>query len=119
MPMCPRPPDPITTHFVPAPSTGIAFFTAWIAVRPASASAAISAGCSDGSSLTTERALVSRYSAKPPARVMPGEGGLAAGARAGEEVRGEAAVAVDAGERAVLAHHVVAQPARAAQAARD
>ena len=56
----------------PAPRTGIAFLTAWIAVRPASASAAISAGCSDGSSLTTERALVCRYSAKPPSRLMPG-----------------------------------------------
>jgi len=43
-----------------------------MAVRPASARAAISCGCRDGSSLTTERALVSRYSAKPPSRLMPG-----------------------------------------------
>ena len=57
---------------MPAPSTGIAFLTAWIAVSPASASAAIEAGSSDGSSLTTERALVSRKSAKPPSRLMPG-----------------------------------------------
>ena len=62
----------MTTTLVPAPSTGIAFLTAWIAVRPASASAAMSVGCSDGSSLTTERALVSRNSAKPPSRLMPG-----------------------------------------------
>ena len=62
----------MTTAFVPAPSTGIAFLTAWIAVRPASASAAICVGCSDGSSLTTERALVCSSSAKPPSRSMPG-----------------------------------------------
>ena len=62
----------MTTVRVPAPSTGIAFLTAWMAVRPASASAAIWVGCSDGSSLTTERALVSRKSAKPPSRLMPG-----------------------------------------------
>ena len=72
MPMWPSPPAPITTAFVPAPRTGIAFLTAWIAVRPASASAAICVGCSDGSSLTTERALVCRYSANPPSRLMPG-----------------------------------------------
>ena len=72
MPMWPSPPAPITTAFVPGPSTGIAFLTAWIAVRPASASAAMSVGSSDGSSLTTERALVSRKSAKPPSRSMPG-----------------------------------------------
>ena len=70
--MCPSPPAPITTALVPAPSTGIAFLTAWIAVSPASASAAIEAGSSDGSSLTTERALVSSSSAKPPSRLMPG-----------------------------------------------
>ena len=58
---------------MPAPSTGIAFLTAWIAVSPASASAAIEAGSSDGSSLTTERALVSSSSAKPPSRLMPGK----------------------------------------------
>src|SRR3954463_16815912 len=40
-------------------------------------------------------------------------------ARAGEQVLGEAAVAVDAGERAVLAVHVVAATARTAQPARD
>ena len=72
MPMWPSPPAPITTARVPAPSTGIAFLTAWMAVSPASASAAICVGCSDGSSLTTERALVSRKSAKPPSRLMPG-----------------------------------------------
>ena len=92
--MWPSPPAPITTALVPAPSTGIAFLTAWIAVSPASASAAICVGCSDGSSLTTERALV-------------------------EQELGEAAVAVDAGERAVDAVHVVAAPARPAQPARD
>ena len=70
--MWPSPPAPITTAFVPAPSTGIAFLTAWMAVSPASASAAIEAGSSDGSSLTTERALVSSSSAKPPSRLMPG-----------------------------------------------
>jgi hypothetical protein len=32
----------------------------------------MSAGWSDGSSLTTERALVSRKSANPPSRLMPG-----------------------------------------------
>src|SRR6185369_2762070 len=58
---------------VPAPTTGIAFLTAWMAVSPASASAAIEAGSSDGSSLTTERALVSRKFAKPPSRLMPGK----------------------------------------------
>ena len=47
--------------------------TAWIAVRPASASAAIEVGSSDGSSLTTERALVCSSSAKPPSRSMPGK----------------------------------------------
>src|SRR3954468_23313690 len=72
MPMCPSPPAPMTTVRVPAPMTGIAFLTAWIAVSPASASAAMSAGWSDGSSFTTDRALVSRYSAKPPSRLMPG-----------------------------------------------
>ena len=92
--MWPRPPAPITTHLVPAPSTGIAFLTAWIAVSPASASAAICVGCSDGSSLTTERALVGADSAKPPSRSMPGN---------------EPFVAV----------HVVAAPAGAAQPARD
>jgi hypothetical protein len=71
-PMCPRPPAPITTARVPGPSTGIAFLTAWMAVSPASASAAIEAGFSVGSSLTTERALVRRKSAKPPSRLMPG-----------------------------------------------
>src|SRR4051812_9257282 len=40
-------------------------------------------------------------------------------ARAGEQVLGEATVAVDAGERAVLAVHVVAATARTAQPARD
>src|SRR3954447_18302397 len=40
-------------------------------------------------------------------------------ARAREQVLGEAAVAVDPGERPVLAVHVVAQTAGAAQAARD
>ena len=44
MPMWPRPPAPITTTRVPGPSTGSAFFTAWIAVRPASARAAMSFG---------------------------------------------------------------------------
>ena len=73
MPMWPSPPAPITTTFAPAPSTGTAFLTAWIAVSPASASAAMSFGSSDGSSLTTERALVSRNSAKPPSRLMPGK----------------------------------------------
>ena len=90
--MWPSPPAPITTARVPAPSTGIAFLTAWMAVSPASASAAICVGCSDGSSLTTERALVSRNSAKPPSRLMPGND-------------------------AVLAVHVVAAPAGAAQPA--
>ena len=70
--MWPRPPAPMTTTWLPAPSTGIAFLTAWIAVSPASASAAMSAGRSEGSSLTTDRALVSRKSAKPPSRLMPG-----------------------------------------------
>ena len=74
--MWPSPPAPITTVLVPAPSIGIAFLTAWIAVRPASASAAIAAGSSDGSSLTTERALVCRNSAKPPSRPMPGNSPL-------------------------------------------
>ena len=74
--MWPSPPAPMTTVFVPAPSTGIAFLTAWIAVRPASASAAMSVGCSDGSSFTTERALVCRNSAKPPSRPIPGNSPL-------------------------------------------
>ena len=94
MPMCPSPPAPMTTTRVPGPSTGMAFLTAWMAVRPASASAAMLAGSSEGSSLTTERALVCRYSAKPPS--MP-----------------------EAGEGAVLAVHVVAGPAGAAQPAGD
>ena len=72
MPIWPRPPAPITTTLVPEPSTGTAFLTAWMAVSPASASAAMSFGSSDGSSLTTERALVNRKSAKPPSRLMPG-----------------------------------------------
>ena len=72
-PMWPRPPAPITTALVPAPRTGIAFLTAWIAVSPASASAAMSLGSRDGSSLTTERALVNRKSANPPSRLMPGK----------------------------------------------
>ena len=72
MPMWPSPPAPITTARVPGPRTGIAFLTAWMAVRPASASAAIDAGSSEGSSLTTERALVNRNSAKPPSRLIPG-----------------------------------------------
>ena len=62
----------MTTARVPGPRTGIAFLTAWIAVSPASASAAMSLGCSDASSLTTERALVCRSSAKPPSRLIPG-----------------------------------------------
>ena len=73
IPMCPRPPAPITTARVPGPRTGIAFFTAWMAVSPASASAAMSLGSSDGSSFTTDRALVNRNSAKPPSRSMPGK----------------------------------------------
>ena len=72
MPMWPSPPAPITTAFVPAPSTGIAFLTAWIAVSPASASAAIDAGSSDGSSFTTDRAEVCRNCANPPSRLIPG-----------------------------------------------
>ena len=44
MPMWPSPPAPMTTARVPGPSSGIALLTAWIAVRPASASAAISVG---------------------------------------------------------------------------
>ena len=73
MPIWPRPPAPITTALVPGPRTGIAFLTAWIAVSPASASAAIALGSRDGSSLTTERALVNRKSANPPSRLMPGK----------------------------------------------
>ncbi len=72
MPMWPRPPAPITTARVPAVSTGIAFLTAWMAVRPASASAAMSLGSRPVSSLTTERAEVLRKSAKPPSRSIPG-----------------------------------------------
>ena len=72
MPMWPRPPAPITTAVVPGSSTGTAFLTAWIAVRPASASAAMSFGSSPGASLTTERAEVWRKSANPPSRLMPG-----------------------------------------------
>ena len=94
IPMWPRPPAPITTACVPAPSTGIAFLTAWIAVRPASASAAMSFGSSDGSSLTTDRAEVCKQ-------------------------LGEAAVAVDPGKRAVQAVHVVARAAEPAQPAGD
>ena len=60
MPMWPRPPAPMTTTCVPGNSRGTAFFTAWYAVRPASARAATSAGWSDGSSLTHDRALVSK-----------------------------------------------------------
>ena len=74
--MWPSPPAPITTVLVPAPRIGIAFLTAWIAVSPASASAAISVGCSDGSSLITERADVCRNSANPPSRPMPGNSPL-------------------------------------------
>ena len=44
----PRPPAPITTTRVPAPSTAIAFLTAWIAVSPASANAAMSFGSRPG-----------------------------------------------------------------------
>ena len=80
--------------FVPAPRTGIAFLTAWIAVRPASASAAISCR------LQRRVELDDR-------------------ARAREQVLGEAAVAVDARERAVDAVHVVAAPAGPAQPAGD
>ena len=72
MPMWPRPPAPITTAWVPAVSTGIAFLTAWIAVRPASASAAMSFGSSPGPSFTTDRAEVNRKSANPPSRLIPG-----------------------------------------------
>ena len=72
IPMWPSPPAPITTTLVPAASTGIAFLTAWIAVSPASASAAMSLGSSPGSSLTTDRADVCRKSAKPPSRLIPG-----------------------------------------------
>jgi hypothetical protein len=71
--MCPRPPAPITTARVPEPRTGIAFLTAWIAVSPASASAAMSFGSSPCPSLTTDRALVCRYSANPPSRPIPGK----------------------------------------------
>ena len=74
--MWPSPPAPITTAFVPAPRIGIAFLTAWMAVSPASASAAMSVGCSDGSSLMTERADVCRNSANPPSRPMPGNSPL-------------------------------------------
>jgi hypothetical protein len=63
----------MTTTLVPAPSTGIAFLTAWIAVSPASASAAMSLGSSPDSSLTTERAEVLSRSANPPSRLMPGK----------------------------------------------
>src|SRR3954468_5974541 len=108
MPMWPSPPAPITTVLVPAPTTGIAFLTAWIAVSPASASAAIEAGSSDGASFTTERALGGSRGGDPPAAVM-----------AGEQQAGDPAVAVDAGERAVDAVHVVAAPARRAEPARD
>ena len=73
IPMWPRPPAPITTARVPGESTGSVFLTAWIAVRPASASAAMSFGSKDGSSLITDRALVSRKSANPPSSLIPGK----------------------------------------------
>ncbi len=72
IPMWPSPPAPITTTRVPAPSTGIAFLTAWIAVSPASASAAMSFGSRLGASLTTDRAEVWSSSANPPSRLIPG-----------------------------------------------
>ncbi len=66
MPMCPSPPAPCTTAVVPGCSNGTAFRTAWYAVRPASASAATSAGSMKGSSFTQARADVRMYSAMPP-----------------------------------------------------
>ena len=50
-----------------------AFLTAWYAVRPASASAAMSLGWREASSLTTARALVLRNSAIPPSELRPGK----------------------------------------------
>ena len=91
--MWPRPPAPITTARVPAPSTGIAFLTAWMAVRP-------------GVGERGDRRRLER-------RVE-----LDDRARAGEQELGEAAVAVDARERAVHAVHVVAAPARPGTARR-
>jgi hypothetical protein len=48
MPIWPRPPTSITTVRIPGPSAGIVFVTAWMAVGPPSASAAIEAGAATG-----------------------------------------------------------------------
>jgi hypothetical protein len=60
------------THRSRGVSRRAAFAAAWYAVRPASASAATSAGSSDSLSFTTLRADVLRYSAYPPSVSIPG-----------------------------------------------
>ena len=91
IPMWPSPPAPITTARVPRRGSGSPL-TAWIA----------EAGVGQSGDLgRVQRGVELDHE------------------RAGVEEVGEAAVAVDAGERAVLAVHVVAAAAGAAQPARD
>ena len=89
--MWPRPPAPMTTTFVPAPSTGIAFLTAWIAVRPGVGQRGDVRRLERGSASPTERALVSRKSAKPPSRLMPGNDRSRSACRRRDGRRGTAA----------------------------
>ena len=70
--MWPRPPAPITTARVPAPSTGIAFLTAWIAVRPGVGERRDVLGLERRLELDHRAREVCRKSAKPPSRLMPG-----------------------------------------------
>ncbi len=93
MAMWPRSPTPMTTAVVPGVKQRRGLLTAWSAVSPASASAATSAGCSDGSSLTQTHA--------------------------GLEQLGHAAVGVDAGEASLVAVHVVGEAAGPAQPTGD
>src|SRR5664280_3776124 len=94
MPMCPRPPAPMTTHVLPGCSSGSAFFTAWYAVSPASARAATS---------------VRRLGAGVELDDRP--------RRCAEELR-HPAVDVDAREGATAAVHVVVVATGAAEPAR-
>ena len=69
--MCPSPPAPTTTAVDPGGRSGTARLTARYAASPPSAKPAAWTGVVDGSSLTSDRALVRRQSANPPSTIAP------------------------------------------------
>ena len=72
MPTCPRPPVPMTTAVVPAPSFGSEFLIAWYGVSPASVSDTFCTGSSPSSGTRCRSLSTIMYSAIDPGAPSPG-----------------------------------------------